>query len=145
MWDRRTTLEAKQISNARMFIYRDMQIAGCNADIGVPNGVAGFGQRPPASERMADQRMAAVMDGQRLKSSGTERLARRLESLAKRVAGERLDGAAWDQLRQEWRVVFGAEPLPPKAHVPSVAAATPSALAYSRCETAAELFFGTIV
>jgi hypothetical protein len=47
-------------------------------------------------ERMADERMTAVVDGEHLEPGGTENPTRRPESLAEGMARERRDGTARD-------------------------------------------------
>jgi hypothetical protein len=62
-----------------------MQITRRDADIGVPGSVANLGQRPPSGQRVADKRVAPVVDGQRFEASDAQDLASRTEALAERV------------------------------------------------------------
>jgi len=78
-----------------------MQIPARNAHVGVPCSVSDLGQRSSASQRMTDKRVPSVVDGQGFKASGAENSASGPETLAERMARERLNGAAWDQRRQE--------------------------------------------
>ena len=100
--------EVKQVPDRRLVIHRDMEIAARDAHVGVASGVPDLGRRPTTGQGMADKRVATVVDGQSVVSGGAEDRARRSESLAKRVAGERLDGATRNQRSQERLVVFGA-------------------------------------
>jgi hypothetical protein len=85
-----------------------MQIAARDAHICVARRASNLRERLAASQRVADKRVAAVMDGQCFQAGGAERLARRAEPLARRAARERFHGAAGNQRRQERLVVFGA-------------------------------------
>jgi hypothetical protein len=77
----------KKISNLPFIIHRHMQIPRRDAHVGMPRGVANFGQRAAAGQGVADERVAAVVDGERAEAVGAEDFAGGAESLAERVAG----------------------------------------------------------
>ena len=65
--------------------------------------------RPPA-ERVADERVTAVVNRQRLEPCGSQDLAGRAEALAKCVPRECLHSTAGNQRFEEWLVCLGAVP-----------------------------------
>ena len=54
--------EPKQIPRNRFIVHRHMQIAASDADVAVPCSIPDFGQRSPAGQRVADKRVAPVVD-----------------------------------------------------------------------------------
>jgi len=54
----------------------------------MPRRIPDLGQRPPAGERVADERMPAVVDGQHAEAVAAQRLAGRQEPAAEGVALE---------------------------------------------------------
>jgi hypothetical protein len=58
-----------------------MQIAARDAHVAVPSGITDLGQRPSASQRMAEKGVAAVVNGQRLEPGISEDFTRRPKPL----------------------------------------------------------------
>jgi hypothetical protein len=69
-----------------ILIHSHMQISTGDAHIRVPHRVTNFGQRAPTSQRMADERMSAVMDRQRPQPLRSQNPARRPKPLPQRMA-----------------------------------------------------------
>ena len=78
-----------------------MQVAAGDTDVAAACGVSHLGKGPSACQRVAYKHVPAVVDGERLESSGTEHLACGAEALAERVAGERLASPTGDQGGQD--------------------------------------------
>ena len=55
----------EQIPQRFVVINRDMEIAAADRNVRVACGVADFGQRAAAGQRMAQERVAAVVNGER--------------------------------------------------------------------------------
>jgi hypothetical protein len=76
--------EQKQIPQARFVVQRHIQIAAGDAGVAMRSSVSNLSQRPSADQRVADKRVAPVVDGQSLEPDGTEHLARCAKPLPER-------------------------------------------------------------
>lgn len=61
------------------------QIAARDADVGVAGRISDLGQRSAAGQCMANERVQAVTDRQRLDASGAENAARRAKAFSTRA------------------------------------------------------------
>jgi hypothetical protein len=114
---------SKQIAHRRLILHRHMQIPRRDTHVGVASRVANLGKRAAACQGMADECVAAVMNGERAETVGTENLAGRAEPLAERVAGKRDGFATWAmRIEKEsagLRAVLDPFDVPPPRNQPS--------------------------
>lgn len=74
----------------RIILHRHVQIRRRDRYVRMTNRIANFCQSPAASQRVADERVPAMMDRERFQTLGTEYATSRAVSLPQRVPRERL-------------------------------------------------------